>query len=168
MDASSILTNEARHDAFLRTGLDAFLFPTPYDTPLTAVLTYNLAYHFVVSYPDPSPYHSFQSSTSPLQRPQRVCSHLFCRALHSNLFGIRLPSSSLSTECAFVHCSDQSKPSHALSRGSKTGNGSGTVQVPGDVSGVAFAILTTFSGSLDQTTLVSYGTLAGPAEVVLA
>ena len=50
----------------------------------------------------------------------------------------------------------------------KTGTGTGTVPVPDGVSGVAFAVLTTFSGGLDEQQLNDFGTLAGPAEVVLS
>ena len=50
----------------------------------------------------------------------------------------------------------------------KTGTGSGTVAVPASISGIAFAVLTTFSGSLSEQQLNDFGTLAGPAEVVLS
>lgn len=49
-----------------------------------------------------------------------------------------------------------------------TGTGTGTVPVPDSVSGVAFAVLTTFAGGLNATELSLGGTLAGPAEVVLS
>ena len=50
----------------------------------------------------------------------------------------------------------------------KTGTGTGTVAVPAGISGVAFAVLTTFSGDLSEQQLNDFGTLAGPAEVVLS
>ncbi|KAF2091305.1 hypothetical protein K490DRAFT_183, partial [Saccharata proteae CBS 121410] len=53
--ASSILTVEARHDSFLRAGLGASPFPTPFDTSLTALWAYNLAHMFVVSCPQELP-----------------------------------------------------------------------------------------------------------------
>lgn len=50
---------------------------------------------------------------------------------------------------------------------SKSASG-GSVPVPEGISGVAFAVLTTFSGGLNETQLAQFGTLAGPAEVVLS
>ena len=49
-----------------------------------------------------------------------------------------------------------------------TGTGMGTVPVPEGVGNVVFAVLTTFSGGLDQNQLTSFGTLSGPAEVVIS
>ena len=49
-----------------------------------------------------------------------------------------------------------------------TGPSSGTVPLPANVTGVAFAVLTTFSGGLDVNALTAFGTLAGPAEVVVS
>lgn len=48
------------------------------------------------------------------------------------------------------------------------GTGCATVPVPTGVSGVAFAVLTTFSEGLTEGQLSAYGTLAGPVEVVLS
>lgn len=42
---------EARHDAFLRTGIGASPFPTVFDTGLTAVWAFNLAQMFTVECP---------------------------------------------------------------------------------------------------------------------
>lgn len=48
------------------------------------------------------------------------------------------------------------------------GDGCGTVPTPkAPVAGAAFAALTTFSGGLNETQLTDFGTLAGPAEVML-
>ena len=44
----------------------------------------------------------------------------------------------------------------------------GTAVVPVGVEGVAFAVLTTFSGGLDTAQLTQFGTLAGPVEVVFS
>jgi len=49
--AASILSVEARHDSFLRSGLLASPFPTAFDTGLTAVWAYNLALIFIESCP---------------------------------------------------------------------------------------------------------------------
>lgn len=50
--ATSILTVEARHNAFIRAGIGASPFPAPFDTPLSADFAYNLALQFVVSCPN--------------------------------------------------------------------------------------------------------------------
>jgi len=50
----------------------------------------------------------------------------------------------------------------------KTGTNSGSVPVPAGSSGIAFACLTTFGGGLTLDQLTSYGTLAGPVEVLLS
>lgn len=47
--AASILTVEARHDAYLRAGLKQSPFPKAFDTPLTATWAYNLVQAFIVS-----------------------------------------------------------------------------------------------------------------------
>lgn len=53
--AASMLTDEARHDAYLRTGLGASPIPSPFDTALSAVWAFNLAQMFVVSRPQQLP-----------------------------------------------------------------------------------------------------------------
>ena len=50
----------------------------------------------------------------------------------------------------------------------KASDGKGSVPVPSGAGNVAFAVLTTFPGGLDGNGLTNYGTLAGPAEVVLS
>lgn len=44
----------------------------------------------------------------------------------------------------------------------------GSVALPDGVAGVAFAVLTTFSGGLTAAQLTQYGTLAGPALVAVS
>lgn len=44
----------------------------------------------------------------------------------------------------------------------------GTAPVPTGASGAVFACLTTFSGGLTLNDLTSYGTLAGPVEIILS
>lgn len=50
----------------------------------------------------------------------------------------------------------------------RTGEGSVTAPVPEGAAGVAFAVLSTFNGGLNGNQLSEFGTLAGPAEVVLS
>lgn len=49
-----------------------------------------------------------------------------------------------------------------------TGPGEGTVPVAAGAAGAVFAFLTTFSGGLTAIQLSQFGTLAGPAEVLLS
>lgn len=53
--AGSILTVEARHNAYLRAALAASPFPTPFDTPLDFNQVYSLAAPFIVSCPATNP-----------------------------------------------------------------------------------------------------------------
>lgn len=49
------------------------------------------------------------------------------------------------------------------------GEGCGTVPTPkAPMAGAVFAALTTFSENLNETQLTEFGTLAGPAEVILS
>ena len=53
--AGSILTVEARHNAYIRAALQASPFPTPFDTPLDFNQVYSLAAPFIVSCPSTNP-----------------------------------------------------------------------------------------------------------------
>ncbi|KAM0806443.1 ferritin-like domain-containing protein, partial [Usnea florida] len=53
--SASILTVEARHDAYLRAGVGGSPFPTNFDTALTATFAYNLAQMFIVECPQQLP-----------------------------------------------------------------------------------------------------------------
>lgn len=49
-----------------------------------------------------------------------------------------------------------------------TGMGSGSVVVPEGLAGAVFACLTTYAGWLTMNDLTSYGTLAGPTEILIS
>ena len=160
---------ESRHDAYLRTGIGASPFPTAFDTPLTAVWAYNLASMFVVSCPMYLPIILLPklNLTSPvpppnLQPPTPAGTTLEFAWDPSTFFVPVDPSTPL-----YIAMINQISPP-VFEQVTMTGIGMGTVPVPANVSGVAFAVLTTFAGGLNETELTNYGTLAGPAEVVLS
>ena len=167
--AGSIVTNEARHDAYLRTGAGASPFPTPYDTALTAVWAYSLASMFIVSCPDPLPLVPLPKlmAVSPmppnnLQPPTPAGTKVTFHWDPSTFFVSVDPSAPL-----YIAWINQVSPP-VFEEVSSCGTGCGTVPVPNGVGGVAFSVLTTFSGGLDPMQLSQFGTLAGPAEVALA
>ena len=168
-DASTILTNEARHDAYLRTGVGASPFPSPFDTSLTAVFAYNLAQQFIVSCPQQLPLIILPTlkATAPVPpanlQPPTPAGTLVTFEWDPTKFFVPVdPNAPL-----YIAMINQDNPVVFLEV-TKTGTGAGTVPVPEGVSGVAFAVLTTFSNGLDEQQLNDFGTLAGPAEVVLS
>lgn len=173
-DAGAIVTVEARHDAFLRAGLKSSPFPSPFDTSLTALWAFNLAHEFVVSCPEDYP------SVAPVVQlpmlkvtnvpmievppvPATPAGTVLDFSWDPTKFFVPVASNA-PLYIAFIN---QDNPP-VFEQVTKTGTGSGTVAVPKNVTGVAFAALTTFSGGLTELQLSSFGTLAGPAEVVLS
>jgi len=167
--AGSILTNEARHDSFLRAGAGASPFPSPFDTSLSALFAYNLALEFVVSCPQYLPLTQLPTLkvTSPVPPPNLQ------------------PPVAAGTELTFSWDPtkffvpvDASKPLYIailnqdaapiFQQVTSTGTGTGSVPLPKGVEGFAFAVLTTFDGGLTAAQLAQFGTLAGPAELALA
>ena len=168
--AASILPNEARHDTYLRTGAGASPFPTAYDTALTALWAYNLAHMFIVSCPQELPgvvllpKLNLTSPTPPtnLQPPTPAGTTLDFAWDPATFFNPVDPASTV-----YVAFINQVAPPVFAAVGT-AGAGKGSVPVPAGVGGVAFAVLTTFSGGLTPTQLSEFGTLAGPTEVALA
>ena len=160
---------ESRHDAYLRTGIGASPFPTAFDTPLTTVWAYNLASMFVVSCPMYLPIILLPklNLTSPMPpsnlQPPTPAGTILEFAWDPTTFFVSVdPSAPL-----YIAMINQISPP-IFEQVTITGTGMGTVPVPANVSGVAFAVLTTFAGGLNETELTNFGTLAGPAEVVLS
>lgn len=170
--AASILTVEARHDAYLRTGAGASPFPTTTDTGLTAVWAYNLAQMFIVSCPPqaqlpivklPKLTLASPPPNAKLQPPIAAGTVLTFTWDPSTFF---VPVGA--DEKLYIAMVNQNVSSPLFEQVTKTGSGSGTVTVPTGVSGAVFACLTTFEGGLTLDDLSSFGTLAGPVEVMLS
>ncbi|KAI9689280.1 MAG: hypothetical protein M1820_010164 [Bogoriella megaspora] len=169
--SGSILTVEARHDAYLRTGLGASPFPTNFDTGLTANWAFNLAQQFIVSCPQQLsgviqlPKLNVTSPKPPpnLQPPVAPGTTVSFAWDPSTFFVPVDPNAQL-----YIAMVNQNVSAPIFQSVTSTGTGTGNVQVPQNVNGTAFAALTTFSGGLSLNDLSSFGTLAGPAEVVLS
>ncbi|KAL8856226.1 MAG: hypothetical protein Q9178_007143 [Gyalolechia marmorata] len=169
--ASSILPVESRHDAYLRAGVGASPFPTAFDTAVTPVFAYNLALMFIVSCPQQLPLIDLPelklvSPAPPLNsRPPPVIpagtplrfsfdpSKFFVKVDPNAPLYIGLVN--LVTNVTFIET---------------TSCGTGCVEapVPPGAGGAAFAVLSTFSGGLNENQLTEFGALAGPAEVILS
>jgi len=173
-DAGAIVTVEARHDAYLRAGLKSSPFPTPFETSLTALWVYNLAHQFVVSCPE-----DYSAVAPVVLLPMLKVTNvpmIEVPPVPATPAGTTLDLSWDPTKffvpvdpnaTLYVAFVNQVSPP-VFEAVTKTGTGTGSVKVPAGVSGVAFACLTTFSGGLTELQLSSFGTLAGPAEIVLS
>lgn len=168
--ASEILTVEARHDAYLRTGIGASPFPNAFDTPLTALFAYTLAQMFVVSCPAdavlpiiPVPALTLVGPMPPLDlQPPTPAGTVVEFSWDPSKFFVPVdPNAPL-----YIAMINQDLPP-IFAEVTMTSSSSGSVPVPVGASGVAFAVLTTFSGGLNEMQLSSFGTLA-IAEVVLS
>ena len=169
--ASSILTVESRHDAYLRAGVGASPFPTSFDTALTGTFAYNLAQMFIVECPKQLPLPILPKLTlkSPMPPPNLQ------------------PPTPAGTELQFTY--DPSKffvqpPAGAplyiglinmvtnvtYTEVTSCGDNCAQIPVPKGAAGAAFAVLTTFSpdAALTEDQLTQFGALAGPAEVILS
>lgn len=167
--AAAILTVEARHDSYLRAGVGGSPFPTPFDTALTAVFAYNLAQMFIVHCPQQLPITVLPklklAAPAPqphLQPPTAAGTALTFNYDPSTFFVKVDPAAPL--YIAFIN----SITNTTFVETSSCGTGCATVPLPTGLGGVAFAVLTTFSGGLTEEQLTTFGTLAGPAEVVLS
>lgn len=167
--ASSILTVEARHDAFLRAGVGASPFPTAFDTALTAVYAYNIAQMFIVSCPQQLPLTILPKLTfvgptpAPNLQPPTPAGTILTFSFDPATFFVKVdPNAPL--YIAMINMVTNVTFIEATKVDAKTV----TVPVPKGAAGAAFAVLTTFSGGLNETQLTQFGSLAGPAEVVLS
>ena len=167
--AGSILPIESRHDAYLRTGQGASPFPSAFDTPLTALWAYNLAHAFVVECPMELPgvvllpKLTLVSPMPPanLQPPTPAGTILTFNWDPTKFFVPVSPEAPL--YIAFVN---QDNPP-VFEEVKSCGSGCGTVPSP-NATGAAFAALTTFAELPTEMDLSQFGTLAGPAEIVLS
>lgn len=169
--SASILTVEARHDAYLRAGVGGSPFPTSFDTALTATFAYNLAQMFIVECPQQLPLPilpklTLESPMAPsnLQPPTAAGTLLKFTYDPSKFFVEVAPGTPL--YIGLINMVTNVTYTEVTS----CGTGCATIPVPKGAAGAAFAVLTTFTtaDALTEDQLSSFGTLAGPAEVILS
>lgn len=166
--SGSILTVEARHDAYLRAGVGGSPFPTAFDTALTSVFAYNLAQMFIVSCPMQLPIVILPKlmltapAPSPNIAPVPAGAQLTFKYDPSTFFVNVDPNAPL--YIAFIN----QVTNTTFAETSSCGTGCANVNVPEGLGGAAFAVLTTFSGGLNEDQVSQFGALAGPAEVILS
>ncbi|KAL8839219.1 MAG: hypothetical protein Q9170_001825 [Blastenia crenularia] len=167
--ASSILTVESRHDSYLRAGIGASPFPTSFDTALTAVFAYNLAQMFIDHCPQQLPITILPKLTfvgpmpAPNLQPPTPAGTTLKFTFDPSTFFVKVDPNAplyigmvnMITNVTFVETTS-------------CGTGCVTAPVPEGAAGAAFAVLSTFGGGLNENQLSEFGTLAGPAEVVLS
>lgn len=169
--ASSIVTVESRHDAYLRAGVGASPFPNSFDTALTAVFAYNLAKMFIVECPQQLPIPVLPTLTlespmppSNLQPPTPAGTILKFTFDPSKFFVQVDPNAPL-----YIGLINQ-VTNITYTEVTSCGTGCATIPLPEGESGAAFAVLTTFptADALTEDQLSQFGTLAGPAEVIIS
>ncbi|KAI4240223.1 MAG: hypothetical protein L6R40_005252 [Gallowayella cf. fulva] len=167
--ASSIVTVEARHDAYLRAGVGGSPFPTAFDTALTSVFAYNLAQMFIVSCPRQLPITILPKLTAvapvppPIPNPPTPAGTLLKFNFDPSTFFVKVDPNAplyiglvnMVTNVTFIETTS-------------CGTGCVTAPVPKGAMGAAFAVLTTFNGGLNENQLTEYGALTAPAEVILS
>ena len=169
--ASSILTVEARHDSYLRAGVGGSPFPNAFDTALTAVFAYNLAQMFIVSCPQQLPLPILPKLTleSPMApsnlQPPTPAGTILKFSYDPTKFFVKVdPNAPLYIGLI------NSVTNVTYTEVTSCGTGCATIPVPEGAAGAAFAVLTTFptADALTEDQLSQFGTLAGPAEVILS
>ncbi len=169
--ASSILTVESRHDSYFCAGVGASPFPTAFDTASTATFAFNLAQMFIVSCPMQLPIITLlkltlKAPTPPptLQPPTPAGTELQFTYDPTNFF-----TPIKATTPLYIGLINM-VTNVTYTEVSSCGDNCAQIPVPEGTAGAAFAVLTTFSGdaALSEDQLTSFGTLAGPAEVVLS
>lgn len=161
--ASSILTTEARHDAYLRAGLGQSPFPRPFDTPLTADWAYNLAQPFIVNCPQQLAFPVLPAlSVAAPQYPASIADPVAPGGTIAFTWtGTTVPVTATQALYVALIAGPVQPPVYVpLTR---TGTSSGSITIPAGQNGTFFGVLTTFSGGLNTTQLTATGTLAGPA-----
>ncbi|CAD6591156.1 MAG: hypothetical protein ASARMPRED_005243 [Alectoria sarmentosa] len=169
--SASILTVEARHDAYLRAGAGASPFPTAFDTALTAVFAYNLAQMFIVECPQQLPLPILPKLTleSPMPpsnlQPPTPAGTLLKFTYDPSKFFVEVAAGT-PLYIGLINMVTNVTYTEVTS----CGTGCATIPVPKGAAGAAFAVLTTFptADALTEDQLSSFGSLAGPAEVILS
>lgn len=166
--SGTILTVEARHDAYLRAGVGGSPFPTAFDTALTSVFAYNLAQLFIIECPVQLPITILPKLTlvspvpSPHLTPVAAGTQLTFKYDPSTFFVQVDPAAPL--YIAFINQITNT----TFVQAATDGTGDATVALPPGLGNAAFAVLTTFSGGLDEDQITEFGTLAGPAEIIIS
>ena len=169
--ASSILTVESRHDSYLRAGVGASPFPTSFDTALTATFAYNLAQMFIVQCPQQLPLPVLPKlmleapMPAPNLQPPTPAGTELKFTYDPSTFFVK-PAADQPLYIGLVNMVTNVTYTQVTSCGTNCAQ----IPVPEGAAGAAFAVLTTFSGqeALSEDQLTTFGTLAGPAEVVLS
>ncbi|KAL9083103.1 MAG: hypothetical protein Q9159_005977 [Coniocarpon cinnabarinum] len=156
--AGSILTVEARHDAYLRAGVGGSPFPTAFDTALTAEWIFSLVQMFIESCPMQLPgvvQLPKLMATAPAPQP-----HLMPAPAPGTLVEFKWDPSTFfnpvdSNAPLYIAMVNQnvSAPIFQQVQNLDFAAGTGSVPLPAEVQGIAFAALTTFSGGLDLNAL---------------
>lgn len=160
--AASILTVEARHDAYLRAGLGQSPFPRPFDTPLTATWAYNLAQPFVVHCPQQLSFPVLPAlSIAPPEAPASIAGPIpQGGTINFSWTATSVPVTATQALYIAIIAGPVEPPTYVpLTR---SGANAGSIKVPTGQNGTYFAVLTSFSGGLNTTELTATGTLAGP------
>ena len=166
--SGSILTVEARHDAYLRAGVGGSPFPTSFDTALTAVFAYNLAQMFIVECPMQLPLILLPKLTlaapapSPHLTPVPAGTELTFTFNPSTFFVEVDPNNPL--YIAFIN----QVTNATFAETTSCGTGCVNVDLPAGLGSAVFAVLTTFSGGLNEDQITDFGALAGPAEIIVS
>lgn len=169
--ASSILTTEARHDAYLRAGVGASPFPTAFDTALNGTFAYNLAQMFIVRCPEQLPITILPKLTleapvpAPIPNPPTPAGSQLKFTYDPNTFFVK-PDANTPLYIGLINMVTNITYTEVTS----CGTGCAQIPVPEGAAGAAFAVLTTFNKdiALSEDQLTQFGTLAGPAEVILS
>jgi len=167
--ASSILTVEARHDAYLRGGIGANPYPSSFDTIVPAPYAYNLAQAFVVRCPTQLNYPIYPklNLTSPVVKPNLLPN---LKAGQNVTFGFNpatIPNYATLSQKPLYIALLNSVNNVSYTPIVPCGTGCASIRLPAGLSNIAYAVMTNlFGASLD--TLVSDGTLAGPAELPIS
>ena len=164
---SSVLTVEARHDAFFRQVAGAVPNPSPFDTGISGLWAYNLALSFIVP------------GSCPVDLPLPILPKLTVSQPY-------YASPNASTNSSLVEFTwDPTQTSFVVEAGKQlligwvnqlnapiytclnvTASGKGTTEIPSGISGVAFAAITV--QEFDNVSDLELATLAGPAVVPLS
>ena len=146
--AGSILTVEARHNAYIRAGLRELPYPAPFDTPLDFDEVYSLAAGFITSCPSSNPalpVKAFPTLTVSGPKPVLAGSTVTLGTSGFSLSGdgqlyVAFPTV---TGPIFVDATPT--------------KGGFTVVIPKGVNGQSYAILTSCSDSLSDDTTLAIG-----------